>query len=66
MTKGYFGVNGQSVVKRTKNYRTTATLNHKLNKLTCLDLSEIFSSCAEDTNTPMCNKNKNFVELQFL
>ena len=67
MTKAYFGVNGQSVVKRTKNCFTVllATLNPKLNKLTCPDLSEMFSRRVEDIYTLIHDKIENFVILQF-
>ena len=66
MTKAYFGVNGQSVVKRTKKFFITAILNPQLNKLTCPDLSEIFRRFVEDMYTLIHDKIKNFVTLQFL
>ena len=66
MTKAYFGVNGKSVVKRTKNCLLLATLNPKLNTLTCPDVSEIFSRCVEDVYTLIHDKIENFVILQFL
>ena len=63
MTKAYFGVNGESVLKIVL---LLATLNPKLNKLTCTDLSEIFSRCVEDIYTLIHDKIENFVMLQFL
>ena len=45
------GVNGQSVVKRTKIVLLLANLSPKLKQLTCLDLSEIFSRCVDKLKT---------------
>ena len=66
MTKAYFGVNGQNVVNVLGVVILLPTLNPKLNKLTCPDLSEIFSRCVQDIYTLIHDKIENFVALQFL